>query len=86
VASDPGQRAHFQARGEDHHAKVLLDIEDAFTGATRQISCVRRKTDAQGRVTLETRTLNVKIPQGVHAGQIIRLAGQGAGHRRRAGR
>jgi curved DNA-binding protein len=75
---DPGQRAHFQARGEDHHAKVLLDLEDAFTGATRQISLRAPQTDAQGRVTLATRTLNVKIPQGVHAGQIIRLAGQGA--------
>jgi curved DNA-binding protein len=30
AASTPGQRTHFQARGEDHHAKVLLDIEDAF--------------------------------------------------------
>jgi curved DNA-binding protein len=29
-------------------------------------------------VSLETRTLNVKVPAGVHAGQIIRLAGQGA--------
>jgi curved DNA-binding protein len=74
----PGQRAHFQARGEDHHAKVLLDLEDAFTGATRQISLRAPRTDAQGRVTLDTRTLNVKIPQGVYAGQIIRLAGQGA--------
>lgn len=73
-----GPRAHFQARGEDHHAKVLLDLEDAFTGATRQISLRSPRSDAQGRVTLETRTLNVKIPQGVHAGQIIRLAGQGA--------
>jgi len=74
----PGQRAHFQARGEDHHAKVLLDLEDAFTGATHQISLRAPRTDAQGRVTLDTRTLNVKIPQGVYAGQIIRLAGQGA--------
>jgi len=73
-----GQRTHFQARGEDHHAKVLLDLEDAFTGATRQISLRAPRTDAQGRVTLDTRTLNVKIPQGVYAGQIIRLAGQGA--------
>jgi curved DNA-binding protein len=73
-----GQRGHFQARGEDHHAKVLLDLEDAFAGATRQISLRAPRTDAQGRVTLENRTLNVKIPQGVHAGQIIRLAGQGA--------
>jgi curved DNA-binding protein len=73
-----GQRAHFQARGEDHHAKVLLDLEDAFTGATRQISLRAPRTDAQGRVVLENRTLNVRIPQGVHAGQVIRLAGQGA--------
>ncbi len=65
-------------RGEDHHAKVLLDLEDAFTGATRQISLRVPKMDAQGRVVLETRTLNVKIPKGVHAGQIIRLTGQGA--------
>jgi curved DNA-binding protein len=34
--------------------------------------------DAQGRVRLNTRTLNVKIPRGVKEGQIIRLAGQGA--------
>lgn len=73
-----GPQTPFQARGEDHHAKVLLDLEDAFNGATRQISLRAPWTDAQGRVTLATRTLNVKIPQGVHAGQIIRLAGQGA--------
>ena len=64
-------------RGEDHHAKVLLDLADAFTGATRQISLRVPKMDAQGRVVLDTRTLNVKIPKGVYAGQIIRLTGQG---------
>lgn len=69
---------HFQAQGEDHLAKVLLDLEDAFSGATRQISLRVPKQDAQGRVQLSTRTLNVKIPRGVHEGQIIRLAGQGA--------
>ena len=71
-------RSPSSGRGEDHHAKVLLDLEDAFTGATRQISLRVPKLDAQGRVALETRTLNVKIPKGVHAGQIIRLSGQGA--------
>ena len=68
----------YQARGEDHHAKVVLDIEDAFHGATRQISLRVPKLDAQGHVTLENRTLNVKIPVGVREGQVIRLAGQGA--------
>lgn len=75
-----GQHAHagFRAQGEDHHAKVLLDLEDAFRGAVRQISLRVPKQDAQGRVQLSTRTLNVKIPKGVRAGQVIRLAGQGA--------
>ncbi|MFB0935756.1 MAG: DnaJ domain-containing protein, partial [Propionivibrio sp.] len=78
-----GFRAHrgagaYQARGEDHHAKVVLDIEDAFHGATRQISLRVPKLDALGHVTLENRTLNVKIPVGVREGQVIRLAGQGA--------
>jgi len=81
MGSRPGSgaasRGRFEARGEDHHAKVLLDIEDAFTGVTRQISLRAPRSDAQGRLTLVERTLNVKIPQGVHAGQVIRLAGQG---------
>lgn len=68
----------FHARGEDHHAKVLLDLEDAFRGATRQISLRVPRMDAQGRVVVDERTLNVRIPKGVHEGQIIRLAGQGA--------
>ncbi|MHB1075810.1 DnaJ C-terminal domain-containing protein [Thiobacillus sp.] len=67
-----------RAQGEDHHAKVVLDLEDAFTGATRQIALRVPKLDAEGRVTLESRTLNVKIPKGIKAGQVIRLAGQGA--------
>ncbi|CAL1241670.1 DnaJ C-terminal domain-containing protein [Candidatus Methylocalor cossyra] len=65
-------------RGEDHHAKVMLDLEDAFRGATRQISLQVPKTDPHGRLILETRTLTVKIPRGVREGQIIRLAGQGS--------
>lgn len=67
----------FHGRGGDHHARVLLDIEDVFTGATRQLGLRLPQADAQGRVALATRTLNVKIPPGVREGQIIRLAGQG---------
>jgi curved DNA-binding protein len=65
------------ARGEDHHARVALDIEDAFRGATRQISLRVPQADAEGRVALATRTLNVQIPKGIREGQLIRLAGQG---------
>jgi len=62
----------------DHHARILLDLEDSFRAPERQISLQSPKLDAQGRVHLETRTLNVKIPKGIREGQIIRLAGQGA--------
>jgi len=73
-------RGGFRSRagGDDHHAKVMLDLEDSFAGATRQLSLRLPQVDAQGRVQLVTRTLNVKIPRGVHEGQVIRLAGQGA--------
>lgn len=68
----------FHPNSTDHHARVLLDLEDAFSGPERQISLQAPKADARGRVSLEARTLNVKIPKGIREGQIIRLAGQGA--------
>jgi curved DNA-binding protein len=67
----------FHARGQDHLAKVFLDLEDAFTGAVREISLRVPKMDAAGRVHVETHTLSVKIPKGVREGQLIRLSGQG---------
>ncbi|MCX8086163.1 MAG: DnaJ domain-containing protein [Rhodocyclaceae bacterium] len=70
--------AHFRAQGQDHHAKIYLDIEDSFTGPTRQISLRVPRFDAQGRLVLDSRSLNVRIPKGVREGQMIRLAGQGA--------
>ncbi len=69
--------ASFRAAGEDHHAKILLDIEDAWRGAQRRLSLRLPQVDAQGRVHLAERTLDVHIPAGVKAGQLIRLAGQG---------
>ncbi len=72
-----GQRP-FHAHGEDHHAKVVIDLEDAFHGAARTITLRTPELDDKGRVTTHERTLNVQIPKGVKAGQRIRLAGQGA--------
>jgi curved DNA-binding protein len=66
------------ARGQDHHAKILLGIEDAFLGARRQVSLRAPEMDPQGRVVLKTRTLDVQIPKGVREGQLIRLSGQGS--------
>ena len=67
----------FEMRGQDHHAKIVLDLEDAWRGATRQVTLRSPEVDAQGRVSLQPRTLDVRIPLGVKPGQLIRLAGQG---------
>jgi curved DNA-binding protein len=63
--------------GNDHHARILLDIEDSFSGASRQLNLRAPKLDPKGYVVLEERTLNVKIPAGIREGQVIRLGGQG---------
>lgn len=68
----------FHARGEDHHAKVLINLEDAYQGATRMITLQVPMIDPQGHITTRQHSLNVRIPKGIRQGQQIRLAGQGS--------
>ena len=72
-----GNRQRFRARGEDHHAKVSVDLEDAYTGAQRAITLRAPELTDDGHVVVRERTLNVRIPKGIRSGQRIRLAGQG---------
>jgi curved DNA-binding protein len=65
-------------RGEDHHAKILLDLEASLSGGSRTITLSMPEFDADGRLVSRERTLNVQIPKGILAAQHIRLAGQGA--------
>ena len=78
--SSAGGHAHaeFSRKGEDHHAKVLIDLEDSYSGAIRDISLRTPVLDNTGRVLNKERKLSVKIPKGVKLGQKIRLAGQGS--------
>ncbi|MDE1929152.1 MAG: DnaJ domain-containing protein [Burkholderiales bacterium] len=69
--------AGIDLRGEDHHAKVLVDLEDAYRGAHRSLSLRMPAFDDQGHVVLQERTLEVTIPKGIRQGQHLRLAGQG---------
>lgn len=69
--------ASFHARGEDHHAKILLDLEDTYQGASRLVTLRVPRMDEHGRTVLAEHTLNVRIPKGVREGQVIRLSGQG---------
>jgi curved DNA-binding protein len=69
----PGDRA-----ARDHHARVDIELEEAFRGATRTLELRRPEAGADGRVELRNHTVRVTIPAGVTEGQLIRLAGQGA--------
>ncbi len=64
-------------RGEDHHARVEIGLEDAFNGATLGFQLSIPEYDAQGRLSSHSRSIRVRIPKGVTSGKRIRLAGQG---------
>lgn len=70
-------RPGMQMPGQDHHAKVLIDLEDAYRGAQRSISLHMPALDDEGHGVMRERTLDVNIPKGIREGQHLRLAGQG---------
>src|SRR5687768_16439057 len=73
--------ASFHVPGEDHYAKIMIDLEDSYAGATRTITLQVPEVDAQRHVSTREHRLNVAIPRGIRPKQYIRLAGQGApGH------
>lgn len=65
-------------KGEDQQGRIIIDLEDSYHGATRVVTLTIPETDAYGRVQQHQRTLNVRIPKGVTAGQRIRLGKQGS--------
>jgi len=70
-----GQRGTTAERGNDVEADIMVTLEEALHGSTRQVSLRRAGSK-------KTETYQVKIPRGVREGQRIRLAGQGeAGER-----
>src|SRR5438874_9940769 len=70
-----GQRGSMAERGSDVEADIMVTLEEALHGSTRQVSLRRAGSE-------KTETYQVKIPRGVREGQRIRLAGQGeAGER-----
>jgi curved DNA-binding protein len=64
--------------GDDHHAKILLDLEASLNGGARAFTLRVPELDENGRVRNIERVLNVQVPKGIVPGQQIRLAGQGA--------
>jgi curved DNA-binding protein len=63
--------------GRDSHARVDLDLEEAYQGGTRTFELQRPETAVDGTVKLRNHAVKVTIPRGVTDGQRLRLTGQG---------
>ena len=72
------QQQGFNQRGDDHHAKIVISLQDSFKGATRTVTLSMPSLDSAGHLLNRPHNLRVKIPKGIKAGQRIRLAGQGS--------
>jgi curved DNA-binding protein len=81
--SGPGPQHRSAGRaprqGGDHHARIGIDLGDAYSGARRTVNLRMPAVDGTGRSTVTERSLEVTIPAGVRSGQKLRLAGQGGG-------
>ena len=79
-AQRAGQRSHeaFDMHGQDQHARIQIEIEDSYQGATRTLQLRVQAEGSDGRPRLDDRTIEFVIPKGIRAGQHIRLAAQGA--------
>lgn len=67
-------------KGQDIESTIRVTLEDAYHGATRSLTLqipTGRYDLGKGGSNVETRKVDVKIPQGVSEGKKIRLAGQG---------
>jgi curved DNA-binding protein len=65
-------------RGQDQTVRIAIDLEEAYSGITRQLRLEVPEIGADGHSTSHARALNVRIPAGVTQGRQIRLSGQGA--------
>jgi len=69
-----GPRGPKARMGRDIQADIMVTLEEALRGSTRQVT-LKRKDSKGGEPKRET--YSVRIPAGVREGQLIRMAGQG---------
>ncbi len=76
---DPfGQQAQQSQKGEDIHAQLTIDIEDAYHGANKKVNLQVPAKNEFGHTQMKLTSLNVKIPKGILSGKKIRLKGKGS--------
>lgn len=64
--------------GDDITASITITLDEAYSGTTRQITLEVPTRGSSGRLHRQRKTLNVRIPKGVMAGQLIRLESHGS--------
>ena len=71
----------FMAKGQDIHAKIVINLEDSSAGSSRTITLNKTIPEPGGRIVTRPYSLQVTLPKGIIEGQQIRLEGQGSpGH------
>lgn len=71
------RQSEYDMPGRSQEAELTVSLADVFHGATKAISLQTYEADGRGQVRPVIRTLQVKIPQGITDGAVIRLSGQG---------
>lgn len=73
-AAGAGGGRQRKAKGQDIEGDLLVTLREVMTGSVRGVS-LRRVDSQTGKG--ETETIRIRVPRGVLAGQIIRVAGKG---------
>jgi curved DNA-binding protein len=63
--------------GRDHHARVDIDLEEAYRGGARSLALQRPAQKPDGSLAMRSHEVKVTIPAGLTDGQQLRLSGQG---------
>ena len=63
--------------GSDQEATIRIPLEEAFLGATKPITMQMQSVTPEGKLSVQEKSYEVKVPAGMLDGQKIRLAGQG---------
>lgn len=71
------QRGNQTQRGEDSHARILIDVMASYQGAQQTLNLRAPRSDANGQISMVEHIIQVTIPKGIKPGQHLRVAGQG---------
>ena len=72
-----GRGAVFRQAGSDQETTIRISLEEAFHGGPKPIILQSRAINPKGRLEVQEKRYDIKIPPGILPGKRIRLTGQG---------